>query len=63
MNYRFSKILNDINKVKSFHLFETTDFLPSIYNRYKKPIYVKKLNIKKSKIDYYEQYETTDIKK
>lgn len=62
----FKNLINYLKfkPIKKFNSFETIDFLPNIWSR-KIPIYAKKTKfpIKKSKIDYYEKYETTDMKK
>ena len=43
--------------------YETIDYLPNKIKIIHKPIYAKHLEYPISTINYYEQYETTDMKK
>ena len=64
----FKYLKNNIMKISKNNsyknIYETIDFTPNIFNRYKKPIYAKNTLYPKNKnIPYKEQYETTDMKK
>ena len=69
LTYIVSKYIKNITsypvnkKIPIWARYETIDYLPSIINRKHKPIYAKPLDYPKSTIDYYEQYETTDMKR